>query len=1121
MIIRRGLSVATILASTTLLTPAVHADTAAPTSASAQTLDDQFLDPPASARPRVWWHWMNGNISKDGIAKDLAWMKAMGIGGLQNFDANLATPQIVDKRIVYMTPEWKDAFRFATMEADRHGLELAIASSPGWSATGGPWVQPADGMKKLVWSETVVPGGKPFRGILAASPDTTGPFQTMPFAEDMPGLGGGDHAKPTASGSIALLAVPVPDVQLPKPAYALVDGTAVSSAALTDANLGSVAKVPLADDLSAAVQVSYPRAVTIRSMRLSIPGIKLPFRGVPLLASLEVRDGLEWKHICDIPLTSVPTTRAIPATTGQHFRLRFAENPDKGNLDMLNAAPGAVSINFFDTGPLKAIHLADFQLFAENRVDRAEEKAGYDTVLDYHAIATANDGTADISTDSVIDLTSRIKPDGTIDWTPPKGRDWRLIRFGWSLTGKTNHPATPEATGLEVDKFDAAAVRRYLETYIGMYRDTVGADLIGKRGVRAILTDSIEVGRANWTGAMEAEFSARRGYALRPWLPALTGIIIGTPAQTDKFLFDYRQTLAELLADKLYGTVAKVAHENDMIVYGEALEDKRPLLGDDLAMRAHADVPMAAMWTYREERQLRTTLIGDMRGAASVAHVYGKPFVAAESLTSVNAPWDFAPADLKPILDLEFVSGINRPVIHTSVHQPRDDNRPGMTLAIFGQYFNRHDSWASMARPWVDYISRTSLMLQQGHNVADVAWFIGEESPVTALYAEKIPAGLPANHAYDFINAQMLSDALRNDGADLTTPGCARYKAMYLGGTSQQMTLPTLQRLAQLVRSGATLIGKRPVGTPSAADDQAKFAALADALWGGDTGSGRVIATQDIDAGLAQAGIAPDFRMDTSAKDAQIAFVHRKLPDGEIWFVNNRKATSVDGNARFRITAMQPELWHAETGKSEPLPYRIENGETVVPLSLVANDAVFVVFRKPATAASLSLPNKEWRTVSDLSQGWTVAFEAGKGAPASIAMPRLLPLEQHGDPGVKYFSGVATYSRQFTAPKTGKPGAPVWLDLGVVSGVAHVTVNGKPAGYAWHPPYRVDIGGVVAKGRNTVEVKVANTWVNRLIGDAQPGATPIGKPSAPTYRADAPLRASGMIGPVKLLQNAD
>ena len=116
MIIRRGLSVATILASSTLLTPAVHADTPAPVSASAQTLDDQFRDPPASARPRVWWHWMNGNISKDGIAKDLAWMKAMGIGGLQNFDANLATPQIVDKRIVYMTPEWKDAFRFATMD---------------------------------------------------------------------------------------------------------------------------------------------------------------------------------------------------------------------------------------------------------------------------------------------------------------------------------------------------------------------------------------------------------------------------------------------------------------------------------------------------------------------------------------------------------------------------------------------------------------------------------------------------------------------------------------------------------------------------------------------------------------------------------------------------------------------------------------------------------------------------------------------------------------------------------------------------------------------------------------------------------------------------------------------
>ncbi len=127
--------------------------------AESLSLEAQFSDPPQSARPRVWWHWMNGNISEDGIANDLAWMQRIGIGGLQNFDANLQTPQIVEKRLVYMTPEWKKAFNFTAKEAEKRGLELAIAASPGWSETGGPWVPEADALKKLVWSETSLTGG--------------------------------------------------------------------------------------------------------------------------------------------------------------------------------------------------------------------------------------------------------------------------------------------------------------------------------------------------------------------------------------------------------------------------------------------------------------------------------------------------------------------------------------------------------------------------------------------------------------------------------------------------------------------------------------------------------------------------------------------------------------------------------------------------------------------------------------------------------------------------------------------------------------------------------------------------------------------------------------------------
>lgn len=147
-----------LMAGTCLAPPSVPLAQTAP-----DPLAAGFAAPPAAARPRVWWHWMNGNVTKDGIRKDIEWMSRVGIGGLQNFDADVLTPKVVENRLVYMSPEWKDAFRFAAGLAEEKGLELAIAASPGWSETGGPWVKPEDGMKKLVWSETLVPGGKRFR----------------------------------------------------------------------------------------------------------------------------------------------------------------------------------------------------------------------------------------------------------------------------------------------------------------------------------------------------------------------------------------------------------------------------------------------------------------------------------------------------------------------------------------------------------------------------------------------------------------------------------------------------------------------------------------------------------------------------------------------------------------------------------------------------------------------------------------------------------------------------------------------------------------------------------------------------------------------------------------------
>ncbi len=1122
------LRVALLLATALTAAPAMAQD-AVPSAApvSGPSLEQQFLDPPQSARPRVWWHWMNGNITKDGIAKDFAWMKSVGIGGMQNFDANLMTPQIVDKRLVYMTPEWKDAFKFAAEEADWQGLELAIAASPGWSETGGPWVKPEDGLKKVVWSETAVEGGKPFKGKLAAPPQVTGPFGSL-------GMGGGGidamlsgekpKAPPQYAGDIRVLAFPVTSGAALVP-VSVKDGAgkAFDAAPLSDSDLERGIDIARGDAQHNPVLVlDYGKAVTARGLSLFAPGAAMMFVGALYSPRLEASDdGRNWRSVVDFETGQVPTTFAFAPVTARYFRVEFFQKKGLG-LDMGASAPGISMGGDIFGGMAKAmaakpLTIGDLRLSADARIDRAEIKAGFMIAKDYYALTNPADNATGVAPASVIDLTSRMKADGSLDWTPPKGQ-WKVLRFGHSLLGTTNHPAPPEATGLEVDKFDGPAVERYLDHYIGMYRDA-SKGMIGKRGVQAILTDSIEVGAANWTPKMIDQFKRLRGYDPTPWLPTLTGTLIGSREDSDKFLFDYRRTLADLMASEHYGTVARVAHANGLKVYGEALEDHRPSLGDDMSMRSHADIPMSAMWTHSRKDGPKLTYIADIKGAASVANVYGQNLVAAESMTASMNPWNYGPADLKRVIDLEFVTGVNRPVIHTSVHVPIEDRKPGLSLFIFGQYFNRNEAWAGLARPWVDYIARNSLMLQQGRNHADVAYFYGEEGPLTGLYGDKLVPDAPKTRAYDFLSADALLSAVVNDGDELVSQGGARYKALYLGGSSHQMSLGVLRKLAKLVEGGATLVGKAPEGNPGLNHDAAEYSALVAKLWGaggGAVGQGRVIASNDIEAALTQIGVAPDFRIIDAATDADIPFIHRKLKDGDSYFIVNRKDRTESFNAHFRVTGKAPELWYAETGKSEAVSYRIVHGETIVPLNLTADQSVHVVFRKPATASEALVVSSIAKPAVAIAGPWKVNFQADRGAPASATMASLAPLNENADPAIKYFSGEATYEIDFKAPKGWKPGTPLWIDLGEAREVAEVSVNGKLAGYSWHAPYRLDIGGQVAKGKNHLSIKVANTWVNRLVGDAQPGAKKITWTAMPTYRADAPLRRSGLIGPVNL-----
>jgi len=464
-------------------------------------------------------------------------------------------------------------------------------------------------------------------------------------------------------------------------------------------------------------------------------------------------------------------------------------------------------------------------------------------------------------------------------------------------------------------------------------------------------------------------------------------------------------------------------------------------------------------------------------------------------------------------------------VIHTSVHQPVSDKVPGLGLGPFGRWFTRHETWAEQAKPWVTYLARSSYMLQQGKFAADVVYFYGEDSNITALFADKSP-DIPAGYNFDYVNADALIHQLSVEDGRIRTPSGMSYRLLALEQNSRYMSLPVLRQIRDLVNAGASLAGPKPMGTPSLSDDPAEFRTIAGKLWGSGTGErtfgkGRIYAGQTTAQALSALSVGPDFEYTKPQNDTNLLFVHRLVADGEIYWVDNRNHRVEEVDATFRVSGKAPEFWRPETGKIAPAPYRTVGERTTVPLRLDPDEAVFVVFRKPASTSSVTLPRQVETRLAAISGPWDLSFQPNRGAPARISLEQLSSWSDNSDPGVKYFSGAGTYIKTIDArPEWFKPGARLWLDLGEVKNLAEVTVNGRALGIVWKTPFRVDLTGALRPGSNEVQVKVTNLWVNRLIGDQQPGAQKYTYTTMPFYRADSPLFRSGLLGPVEMVSSA-
>ncbi|MCJ7447349.1 MAG: hypothetical protein MUO72_06650 [Bacteroidales bacterium] len=1078
------------------------------TQESNNSLEKGFKNPPESAKPRTWWHWTNSNITREGITKDLEWMKRAGIGGMQLADVSSGQGQTVKEKIVFGSPEWLEAVKHAAAEARRLNLEMTIFSSAGWSLTGGPWVKPEQAMKKLVWSELNVTGPENFSGALPQPPSNEGPFKNLSRSAKSSGK------EPTFYKDCTVLAFRTPADDI---------GSELFNPVLTASSGINNPELLLDDDLNTSTSVKTSKESKTAWILFSFnqpfkaQAITLASRnGIPF-GSLQVsNDGQNYKTIAVLPGPQLyragkVETVAFPEAVAKFYRFNITGAPWRPAEVMSEEIPRVDSVYTF----------SEIKLHSGGRINRWEDKAGFYHLFDYGPTLSPEVSAGSvISSSGIINLTSKMKPDGTLNWNIPEG-NWTIMRFGYSLTGSKNRPAVPSGLGYEVDKLS----REHTESYIKAYTDPVAGTLGSLFGtsLRYLLLDSWEAGMQNWTDKMISEFRNRRGYDPTPFLPVLSGRIVENPEISDRFLWDFRRTLADMFAENHFSVITDYMKRNSIGTYGEVSGVSLEILEDALLSKKFVDIPMGEFWFSALHPELM--YYQDIRGAASASHIYDKTLVAAESFTGGNFE---SPYSLKKIGDYWFTQGVNRIVFHTSAHQPLD-TKPGNTMV--GTHINRNITWAELAEPFMTYLARNSFMLQQGKFIADLAYLLNEGAPSTMpIWGSGLDPVPPEGYDYDYINADALINRMSVDSnGRLVLPDGMNYAVLVLPNTDQ-MTIPVLKKIHDLVSAGATILGRKPVRTPGLSgypDSEEQLQSMTFDLWGDldgisrtkrSFGKGKVIWGMPLARVLAESGVSMDVEY-SRPLDIKLSWIHRQTDEGDIYFIVNGTDSLISTDIRFRVSGKEAGLWDPATGMIYPAGYRSENNKTTVTLHLDERQSVFVVFHNKASVPYRNIPPVSSETESLLNGSWVVTFPPNLGAPEKIVTEKLESWTASSDEGVKYFSGTATYSKTFNAVRTWlKPGARIILDLGKIGDIAEVTLNGVTLDTLWKFPYKADITRALKKGENQLEIKVTNQWTNRLLGDQQ--ATKDKKVLNSTLRIfpGRKINDSGLLGPVTIIK---
>ncbi len=1115
-----------------------------------QLSESGFKNPSASAKIHTWWHWLDGNITKEGITKDLEAMKEQGIVQATILNVGLFGDRDFGmKKVIFNTPEWYEMFQWALNEANRLGISIGLHNCDGWSTSGGPWITPEMSMKQYVWTKTIISASK------QEAVQLKQPFANLNFYKDV---------------AVVAIKSDNPQNSFHHAAPMVLLNEVVQNDIVLDGCTVSALKIARGDKLTFQFKEAFTAGKIVILPRIVFTwGNLADITSTYSISSSD--DGRKFNKIKEFTISGVNKVISVSfeKTSAKYFQVSLTKT---GNLD-----------DYFP------FNIAECEFLPEeenpmysNAIDFISEKSGDVKATGENSFSSTSGSSKQNNGKEVIDITSKMNNDGTLNWKPAEG-NWTVIRFGYTTTGSVNAPATAAGTGLECDKMDTAALNLHFKSF--------PAKLIEKAGTFAgntfkfMLIDSWECGYQNWTTNMLSEFEQRRGYSLISYIPVLCGETTGNAEIDEAVLFDLRKTGGELIENNYYRHFGELLHKNKIEFHAEVIYGNTgyPSL-DILKTTQYVDLPMYEFWSATDDKRNVTYYPGtgvELNMPSCAAIGYGKPVMASEAYTGY-AHYSETPAGLKPFGDKAFCSGINQMILHSNVHQP-NDNKPGMTLGQFGAHFNRNNSDWKYISGWFDYQSRIQDVIQQGVASHDILYYLGDQLPQFLTYNKSNT--LPFGYMFNSCNYDILKNRIKVIDGKLVLNEKIAYSVLCLPPV-ESISFETLARVGELVKEGIILYAPKPLRMLSVSDiktSKKDFDELVALIWGkidgqlvslNNYGDGKVYWGIPLADVLKTEKILPD--VNTRQDDGMnLLFIHKKLDGNDIYFVMNQQNAEISREMSFRITGKTPEIWDPEYGSIiKTAVYTMDGIYTTLPVTLKPYQSLLFVFKnqKPAnyivsikmngkqifpaddtselhavpciviennSLVTVSNTEGEFELTSDQQKKYTlkfskekefiltdysgrISFEPGYSATIQpVQFAKLQWLTESDNPDIKYFSGTAKYaiSFKFPADKIQKADS-ILLDLGEFETLSEIKLNGTNLGRVWKTGTYIPVKGML-KNENLLEVSVANIYRNRFIGDLiQFGKIQNLSTSSPItefLNKDMPLRPSGLKGPVRII----